>query len=82
MAEIVRERERQDTFVENGTFPWNCSSPTAPPEYKLAVLSEEMGEVASAMLGDMGDKRAHDHVLRKELLQVAAVAVAWAESLT
>lgn len=43
---------------------------------KLGVLAEELGEVARAVLDGDGDG------LRAELAQVAAVAVAWLESLT
>ena len=44
----------------------------------LAILGEEFGEVARAMLQQDGDMSG---VVRDELLQVAAVAVAWVESL-
>jgi NTP pyrophosphatase (non-canonical NTP hydrolase) len=44
---------------------------------KLAVLMEEVGEVARALI----EKEPVDD-LRAELIQVAAVAHAWAESLT
>lgn len=59
--------------------PWghgDCSSPHVPDPVKVAVLTEETGEVARAVLD--GD---HDH-LRIELVQVAAVAIAWLEGLT
>jgi hypothetical protein len=46
------------------------------PLLKLAVLSEEHGEVARALL----EKSPRDH-LKKELIQVAAVAVAWVEQI-
>jgi NTP pyrophosphatase (non-canonical NTP hydrolase) len=43
---------------------------------KLAVLMEEVGEVAKSMLEDEGKER-----LKAELIQVAAVAVKWVQTL-
>lgn len=56
---------------------------------RMTVLSEEVGEAArevcDAMIsGDKGDEekqREHVKKLRNELVQVAAVAVAWIESI-
>ena len=51
----------------------DCSSPDVRPEVKAVVLGEECGEVARAVLD-------RDHAqLVAELVQVAAVAVAWLE---
>lgn len=44
---------------------------------KLAVLVEEVGEVASALTYDRGDREN----LKAELIQVAAMALAWAASI-
>jgi hypothetical protein len=65
---IMRERERQ-----NDKWGPPESRPGAP---WLAILGEEYGEVCRASLGnpDAGD-------LKKELIQVAAVAIAWIEAL-
>jgi NTP pyrophosphatase (non-canonical NTP hydrolase) len=76
-ALIDAERTRQ---AEKWTPPhdWgrgDCSSWEVEPTTKAAVLAEECGEVARAVL----DNRPDD--LRTELVQVAAVAVAWLESL-
>jgi hypothetical protein len=63
----------------SGEHPWgegDCSSAAVAPIVKSAVLAEECGEVARAVL----DQESDDH-LRAELVQVAAVAVAWLESL-
>lgn len=69
------ERERQDRLVASGSVSWDCTNPDVIGHAKLSVLAEEFGEVARALLdGDL------QH-LRQELIQVAAVAVAWAESL-
>jgi hypothetical protein len=76
--DLVRlERERQ-AEIWDGEHAWgsgDCSSQDVPDPVKAAVLAEEVGEVAHAMLE--GDRLA----LRRELVQVAAVAVAWWEAL-
>ena len=51
----------------------DCSSPDVDDRTKAAVLMEEAGEVARAILDG--------HDLRAELVQVAAVAVAWLEAI-
>jgi hypothetical protein len=75
-AAIGAERIRQ--MVQWGhPHDWgvgDCSSPDVPTIVKAAVLSEECGEVARAVL----DR--DDAALRAELIQVAAVAVAWLET--
>lgn len=76
-AAIDKERIRQQVKW-GGHHDWgmgDCSSPQVAPTVKAAVLSEECGEVARAVL----DR--DDDALRVELIQVAAVAVAWLESL-
>lgn len=72
--EIVEERWRQEEKFSAGE---TCANPEMDPGIKLAVLAEEFGEVANAML----EKKPVDE-LKGELIQVAAVAAAWAESLT
>lgn len=52
----------------------DCSSTGISSAVKAAVLAEECGEVARAALDGTTD-------LAAELVQVAAVAVAWLESL-
>jgi NTP pyrophosphatase (non-canonical NTP hydrolase) len=59
---IAAERERQDTLHPN----------THSEPHLLAVLMEEVGEVAKAMQEDSN--------ITEELIQVAAVAVRWLES--
>lgn len=74
---IDKERTRQQ-LKWGGGHDWgsgDCSSAHVAPTVKAAVLSEECGEVARAVL----DR--DDDALRVELIQVAAVAVAWLESL-
>jgi hypothetical protein len=74
---INLEREAQ-------SWKWNrphafgvgdCSSAEVAPSVKATVLLEEAGEVARAVLDGKPDR------LSIELVQVAAVAVAWLESL-
>lgn len=76
-ALIDAERERQ-AAQWSGSHVWgngDCSSDGILPIVKAGVLAEECGEVARAVLD-------HDTPhLAKELVQVAAVAVAWLESL-
>lgn len=73
---ILEERERQ--AVQWGEPHWwgvgDCSSPNVAAPVKVAVLAEELGEVARALLDNDPDG------LRRELIQVAAVAVAWLEA--
>ncbi len=76
-AAIDAERDRQaDKW--GGPHDWghgDCSSPAVEDSTKVMVLAEECGEVARAVL----DLDAHN--LPRELIQVAAVAVAWLESM-
>jgi hypothetical protein len=53
----------------------DCSSSDVSEPVKVAVLAEECGEVARAVL----DRDCA--ALKRELVQVAAVAVAWLEAL-
>lgn len=59
---ILQERERQD-----GMHVWNKKT------NRLAILVEEVGEIAQALQGD-GD-------LQEELMQLASVCVRWLEEL-
>ena len=74
---IDAERDRQaDKW--GAIHPWgvgDCSSDGVSAIVKAAVLSEECGEAARAVLEQ------DDEQLRRELVQVAAVAVAWLEAL-
>ena len=71
LATVAAERERQNRIWARFPGEWS-----APDGEKLAVLVEEVGEVARAILETESPER-----LRAELVQVAAVAVAWAETL-
>ena len=73
MAERERQREKWDCAHAWGRG--DCSSLDVPDIVKAVVLGEECGEVQQAVLD-------HDwRQVRAELVQVAAVAVAWLEAL-
>jgi NTP pyrophosphatase (non-canonical NTP hydrolase) len=74
---ITAERERQ-AVKWAGEHDWghgDCSGDGVALTAKLTVLVEEVGEVARAILDQDGDG------LRREAVQVAAVACAILESL-
>lgn len=76
-AAIDAERQRQADKWDR-PHPWgegDCSSPGVDDSTKVMVLTEECGEVARAVLEWDAD------ATRRELVQVAAVAVAWLEAL-
>lgn len=75
---IVRERDRQERLRAEGKFSETCASITMSPHVKLAVLMEEVGEVATELCEP---SRLSAVKLRNELIQVAAVCVAWLESM-
>ena len=80
--EILDERARQERLRAEGKFTHTAASPDLPDGYRLTALVEEVGEAAEAVLernGFIGKPKGTD--LRKELVQVAAVAVAWIEAL-
>lgn len=77
VALIDAERDRQRELLR-GDHAWghgDCSSPAVAPIVKAVVLSEECGEVADAVL------RKDMAAIQTELVQVAAVAVAWLEGM-
>ena len=87
ISDIIAERERQSAKW-GGPHQWghgDCSSPDvagrvsahpgAADLLRSAILTEEVGEVARAVLDGT------PYLLRAELVQVAAVAVAWIEYL-
>jgi NTP pyrophosphatase (non-canonical NTP hydrolase) len=73
LAEVGRERSRQEQLKAKGKFTYTCADAEMTDGQRLAVLVEEVGEVARAMNDGKG--------LREELIQVAAVAVAWVEAI-
>ena len=79
---IAQERCRQNALVAEGKFGWNCSTFNIDCSLKLAVLMEEIGEVAKEIADSgVGMPAAAQKRMQTELVQVAAVAVAWLEAL-
>lgn len=75
LVDAERDRQRALWGRDHEWGKGDCSSPAVDEGVKLAVLAEELGEVARALLE--GDRPG----LARELVQVAAVAVAWREAL-
>ena len=84
LREVSDERMRQERLKAEGRFSMTCADAMSNGA-RLAVLIEEVGEAARALLelGVDGEESydKHGKDLRQELLQVAAVAVAWVEGL-
>lgn len=79
---IGQERERQERLRELGRFKHTCASNVMSHGDKCAVIGEEYGEVCGAALQDVGLALDRTHAdLKKELVHLAAVAVAWLEAL-
>jgi hypothetical protein len=94
LEKIWLERLRQKQLLREGKIFFACDSPVVSHDRKLRVLTEELGEVAGAidqieMLNPLRQPRAEmsepsaraKNNLRDELAQIAAVAIAWLESL-
>lgn len=84
LEQIALERRRQERkgmeHRARGQAHWrSCADPLLPTQRKLAILGEEYGEVAKALNEEWVGNPSN---LREELIHVAAVATAWAESLT
>lgn len=82
---ISKERSRQEQIKREGRFRYTAADAGMGNAERLACLVEEVGEVAQEVLTHEGRRLARDTVgtvegLRKELIQVAAIVVAWLES--
>lgn len=80
---ILEERDRQDELKAEGRFKMTLADPM-PDAEKLACILEECGEVARNVLARMqlvNDGSTDDDELRKEIVQIAALSLAWVESL-
>lgn len=66
-SDIIFDAILQERLRQDQLHIWNKKT------NKLAILVEEIGEIGAALQGD-GD-------LEEELIQLAAVAVRWLESL-
>lgn len=82
-SDIFDERARQNKLKEQGRFPYTCADKELSNFQKASILGEEMGEVHCAALNQakLSTDSKDRHNLRKELVQVCAVAVAWIEAL-
>lgn len=75
LSDVYLERVRQERLRDEGKFSHTCAQPDCPNHLRFAALMEEVGEVAHAHLEGDPDE------MRKELIQVAAVCVAWVEGI-
>lgn len=103
LLEVNAERARQETLKETGKFVFTCAGKGLSEAEKLAVLSEEVGEVSKEVVELVIELsklmkyrmtnearstaieaaiKAYTAKARNELIQVAAVAVAWIEALS
>ncbi len=83
---VLLERGRQEQRKAEGRFLFTCADDGLSLAEKFTILGEEVGEVAREALTNSRrrlarDTEGTDEALYKELAQVAAVAVAWMESL-
>ena len=79
---IMQERSRQNELKQRGDFPYTCADTEMLQSERLAVLVEEVGEVSRALLnaGQLSNDSSPKE-LRTELIQCAAICIAWLESL-
>ena len=84
-ADIARERDRQEELRASGKFSATCATAREDGGMNdfqcFAVLGEEFGEVARAVCESIEGNIENRADLREELIQTAAVAVAWIERL-
>lgn len=84
LADVHAERVRQESLRISGKFTWTCEDMGISDPEKLAVLAEEFGEVSRIVADHLIYSRSLPETskhLRDELIQVAAVCVAWCEAL-
>lgn len=82
LEDVRRECARQDELKKAGRFKHHCGDKEMSDPERFAVLGEEVGEVARAVLelGKLANDK-HGKELRKELIQVAAVCTKWVEGM-
>lgn len=80
-ADILAERARQEELKQQGKFPFSCADAGINDFERYSVLGEECGEVGKELNEGIKTncRRVDRRKLRAELIQVAAVAVAWIE---
>lgn len=82
IADIIIERARQERLKSEGRFAYTCADLEMSNAERAAVLGEEFGEVCHEVNETVGNHAPLDAAkLRKELVQVAAVALGWIEGL-
>lgn len=82
LDDVSRERDRQEQLKAEGRFKYTCADLEMLDPEKGLCLTEETGEVCTAVLERLQlSHDIHRSDLRKELVHVAAVAVAWVEAL-
>lgn len=82
LEHVLAERRRQESLKASGKFAFTCADLEMNHHERFTVLGEEFGEVGHELNEAIGPGRAMDLVkLRTELVQVAAVAVAWCEAI-
>lgn len=84
LALVGHERDRQERLKAAGRFEFTCADDGLTDAEKLATIAEEVGEVAQQVLAGSGlthDTEGTREELRGELIQVAALSVAWIEAL-
>lgn len=87
-CDIFDERERQEDLKAAGRFRFTCADVDSDLTLsdKLAILLEELGEVAKEVLTQDKHRLARDtegttQSLYRELVQVGAVTLAWLEGM-
>lgn len=82
LHDIDQERERQGGLKVAGKFRYTLADNEISDAERLTVVAEEFGEVAHEVNETIGDHAKLDRAkLRAELVQLAAVCVAWIENL-
>jgi NTP pyrophosphatase (non-canonical NTP hydrolase) len=79
--DVSRERVSQDHAKATGRFLYTCADSELSDVQRLAVLAEEFGEVSREVAEEVAGHYKDLEKLRKELIQTAAVCVAWVESI-
>jgi hypothetical protein len=85
LERITAERQRQEELRDAGRFEHTCGDvPGLANTEKLAVLTEEVGEVAREVLTAaelVHDGQPNRRKLAEELTQISAISAAWLEAL-
>lgn len=84
IAEILTERERQDVLKAEGRFKYTLADDGLDDMEKVYTILEEITEAGKnvmAQRGNVTDGETDHAALRKEIVQVAALSLAWLEVL-